>query len=309
MTTPSLINANSSRYTVMFNTAVEPTKSTEFTVTYDLPSTMYNRIIQGQINSHNVTFKLFPDIPYYIDQASTSFTLPEGARIRSYSTPHLGNTYSLTTGTFQDSLTINMQKVTSFDSSDFAVTYDYNPLWSSFRPALWAWALAIIGSVVIVAWRRPRPVTAEASPVAASHLRPEDIRAFVEAYEEKLKICTELDSLETKVQKGRIPRRRYKVQKKTEETRLNTITRDLAYLKEKMRATGGRYSDLTVQLEVSENEIDEVNTNMRNAEIAHERGELSLEAHRRRLDEFQRRKERAETTINGILLRLREEIH
>jgi chromosome segregation ATPase len=98
------------------------------------------------------------------------------------------------------------------------------------------------------------------------------------------------------------------VQKKTLEMRLETLSRDLTELKEGMRAAGGHYSELMLQLEVAEAESNEVGTNIKNTETLHNRGELSLEAYRKRLDEYQRRKEKAETTINGILLRLREEI-
>jgi hypothetical protein len=63
-----------------------------------------------------------------------------------------------------------------------------------------------------------------------------------------------------------------------------------------------------VQLEVAESEIREVSTNVRAAETMHDSGTLSLEAYRKRLAEYERRRRDAETTINGILLRLREEI-
>ena len=75
-----------------------------------------------------------------------------------------------------------------------------------------------------------------------------------------------------------------------------------------MKSSGGRYSDLMVQLEVAESEIREVSTNVRAAETMHDSGTLSLEAYRKRLTEYERRRQDAETTINGILLRLREEI-
>jgi hypothetical protein len=74
-----------------------------------------------------------------------------------------------------------------------------------------------------------------------------------------------------------------------------------------MRAAGGQYSTLMLQLEVAEAEISDVRANIKNAETLHNRGELSLEAYRNRSADYQRKKERAETTINGILLRLREE--
>jgi hypothetical protein len=64
-----------------------------------------------------------------------------------------------------------------------------------------------------------------------------------------------------------------------------------------------------LQLEVAESEIKDVGANIKAAEAMHNRGELSLEAYRKRLADYQRRKQNAETAMSGILLRLREEIH
>jgi chromosome segregation ATPase len=131
----------------------------------------------------------------------------------------------------------------------------------------------------------------------------------VDAYDEKMKIESEIDVLETRVQKGKIPRRQYKVQKKTLETRLSALDRTLAESGGRMHSAGGHYSDLMRQLEIAETEIDEVEANIKSIEARQGRGEISLETHHKLLGDYERRKERCKTTINGILLRLREEIH
>jgi chromosome segregation ATPase len=92
------------------------------------------------------------------------------------------------------------------------------------------------------------------------------LKAFVDAYEEKKKIDLEMESLEAKVQKGRIPRRRYKVRRKTLEARLDTLSRSLTELSEKMRASGGHYSDMTLQLEIAESEIKEAKAGAKSIE-------------------------------------------
>jgi hypothetical protein len=62
------------------------------------------------------------------------------------------------------------------------------------------------------------------------------------------------------------------------------------------------------ELEVAETGMNEYEANVKTIETRHSRGELSLEAYRKLLGDYQRRKERSEATIKGILLRLREEI-
>jgi chromosome segregation ATPase len=169
-------------------------------------------------------------------------------------------------------------------------------------------ALAIVGCIAIVVITRSKGLTAAIIPTAATLLRPEYLKSFIESYEEKMKILGEIDSLEEKVHKGRIPRQRYKIQRKTLETRVETLSRSLADYREKMRTAGGHYASMMRELEVAEIELNEVEANIKSIEARHSRGELSLEGHRKLLGDYERRKEKTETTIDGILLRLREEI-
>jgi hypothetical protein len=225
----------------------------------------------------------------------------------------IGNAYSITRSVFQETVTVNKQGISPLEDvfpseNVLRIVYEYDPLWLSFRPTLLVWALATVGCVVAAVWKRPKAPVPVAAPAMAVRVRPEYARTFVNLYEEKRKIVSELGSLEAMVRKGRVPRRRYKVRRKTLETRLSTLTRSLAESTERMRAAGGKYADLMRQLEIAETEINEGDTNIRSIEARHSRGEISLETYRKLLADYQHRKEIAETTISGILLRLREEI-
>lgn len=302
-----LTDARTSRYNVTFESALTGGNSTLFTLKYSLPSEVYRTKQSDVADSFALVFPLFHDLDYHIERASTTFELPEGARLQSFEKTSNTSTYSLTRSVFQETLTVVKQNVISLDRFDVKLSYVYNPIWLAFRPALWVWALAIVGSVIAVVWKHPKTPVEMVAPTVAVRMRPESLKEFSEGYEEKLKIILELDALETKVEKGKIPRRRYKVQKETLRTRLNTLSHTLDEYKEKMRAAGGHYSELMLQLEVAESEIKEVDNALRNDAIRHNQGELSLEAFKKRQDDYRRRKEKVEATINGILLRFREE--
>lgn len=302
---PTLLKEKTSFYKVSFSLPLETNKSTTFTIKYDLPKTYITRK-EGDV--FDVSLPLFTDLNYYVEQASLTFLLPEGSQIKNFGASTINGAYSMSRSIFEESVTIKRQNVFSLDSFNVRLLYRYNPLWLSFRPTLWVWALTVVGCLVAVIWKRPKIPTSRVAPTAMAELRSEDIKSFLDAYEDKMKIILELGSLETRVQKGRIPRRRYKVQKKTLETRLNTLSKNVAELKMKIRAVGGQYADWMRQLEVAEAEINEADLNIRSIEARHKRGELSLEAYRKLQADYQQRKEKAETTINGILLRLREEI-
>jgi len=86
------------------------------------------------------------------------------------------------------------------------------------------------------------------------------------------------------------------------------LSKSLSESGEKLRVAGGKYADLMRQLEIAETEINEVEANIRSIEARHNRGEISLEAYRKLLGDYQHRKDVANTTISGTLLRLREEL-
>jgi hypothetical protein len=285
---------------------VETNKSFGFSVEYLLPN---NYTVQGNAGGFLFNMSLFQNLNYYVSQASVSFIMPEGARVTSFKDTLTGDTPRLSRSIYQETATIAKSNVISVDGFNAEISYDYNPLWLSFQPTMWVWALAIVGCTVAATWRRPKaPAARGPAPAMAVRIGADYLKSFVDSYEEKIKIASELGSLEARVSKGRIPRRRYKVLRKTFETRLETLDRELDESKDRLRAAGGKYGDLMRQLEISEAEINEAETNVRSIEARHAGGELSFEAYRKLQSDYQRRKEGAEMTIKGILLRLREEI-
>ena len=300
------VTGKTNRYKVSFTTPLGAEASTVFTVEYCLPGEVF--VEQKEPESFDLTFPLFQHLDYYIEHTFVTFVLPEGAKILSFENTSAISDYRVTKNVFQETLTIERQGVFSLDNSSIGITYKYNLLWVSFRPTLWMWALVTVGCAMVVVWKRPKAPAPVTVPEVAMGVRSKDIKSFVDMYEQKRKIVLEMQSLKVRVSKGKVSRRRYKVRRRTLETRLNVLSRNLGDLKEKLRAAGGRYSDLMRRLEVVETEISEVEANIGSIEARHRRGELSLGAYRKLLGDYEQRKEKAETTVNEILIRLREEI-
>ncbi len=302
---PTLSDTEKNLYNVTLPMALEAGGATRFIVKYSLPSSIY--ACQSENGGTELSFEPFKNINHYIENAWITFSFPEGARVVDISTNTL---YEVTKGVFQETFTARTQNVLFLDDVTIKIVYAFNPLWLSLRPTLWVWALATFGCVIALVWKRPKaPTPVQVTvPTTTSRFSPEMIKSFVDAYEERRKIASDMKSLENAVNRGRIPRQRYKVQRKTLETRLGTVSRNLDDLRLRLRAVGGRYMDLMHQLEVAETELKEVEANVKSIEARHKRGELTLEAYRKLLSDYERRKEKAETTINGILVRLREEI-
>jgi hypothetical protein len=302
-------SGNTRLVNVTFISSIATSISTKLTAEYDLPK------ISEQIPHFTLSFNLFPDFNYYVETGTVTVVPPEGARFLTPQLSSIGPSSSLMRETFQETLSVSRKGVSKLDydvpSEDvLQIAYDYNPLWLSFRPAVWMWTLAVVGCVVVAVWRRPKtsaPLRI-AAPQASVVLSPDHVKAFTEAYDDKTRINSELKALEVRAQKGRIPRRRYKVQKRSLEVRLDGISKNIADLKKTFRSAGGVYANLVRQLDIAETELVEVEADIKAVEVRHRRGELPLEAYKKSLAAYERRKEKAEASINGILLRIREEI-
>jgi hypothetical protein len=305
MSVPTQTEINTSRYFLNLTRQLDSGYSTKFILHYDLPRDTY---VRKQGNNFAVNMTLFRDFDYYLNDTSVTFVLPEGAKIQTLKDTSNEGSLDLHRDVFQESVTFSKQSVIALESFSVEIDYEYSSIWAAFRPTTWVMVITMIGVIAVIVMRRPKTPTPISVSAAGMTVRPEQLRSFVDMYEERMKILREMDSLEDKAHRGRIPRQRYKVQRKTLETRLESSSRNLEELKGRIRSGGGHYASLMRELEVAEAQLNEVEANVKTIEERHSHGELSLEAYRKLHGDYQQRKQKAETTMNGILLRLREEI-
>lgn len=276
---------------------LETGEEVEFMVAYRLPRENY--VNQLGWWDFNLTLSLFERFEWTIKKLTVTVTLPQGAEFGDYSPVKPS---AVQKGAFQEKVTFTIYNVTHFQDLRFSITYRHLVFWASFRPTLLTGALAIAACAVALLRRAPKP-TAPVIPI------PSDVlRGFVDAYEDRRKVLSELESVERQAQKRRISRRRYKVRRRTLDGRISTLSRDLTSLRERMRRAGGTYADMVERIEVAETQLEEVKAGIQRIEARYRRREISSEAHRRLLEEYHRRRDSAENAIEGLLLRLREEI-
>jgi predicted nucleic acid-binding Zn-ribbon protein len=302
------------------------------TVSYNIP----RATVQGSKYTLS-NFKLFPDFDYYVEHATFTFIPPEGATIVAPQLSSLDFSSTVTRATFQDSLIITRDGISYVDystpsSNTLQFSYDYNPVWVSFRPTFWGSLLAVILCVGTVFYRRSKPgekepaitkiekltpkatptlstsaqQVKEVEPITGHHITTEDLREFTEAYEERKQLNAELKSMDARAQKGKIPRRQYKVQRRAVEIRLETLARNTNKLKDALRTSSSAYADLVKQLDSAEEDLAESEENIKKLESQQNKGEISIETYKKNIGDYQKSKDKAESTMNGILLRLRE---
>ncbi|HLN88524.1 MAG TPA: hypothetical protein VK253_00500 [Candidatus Binatia bacterium] len=309
-------------------------QSTVLNAEYNLPSST----IQGD-NYALSSFSLFPSFSYYVNQATITFMPPEGATIVKPQSSGLDSSSTLTRQIYQDTLTVTKNGLSYVDylpphMNTIQFAFNYNPVWVSFRPTFWASILAVVGCVAVffVRNRRPKEETYAEKTERLSTLEPEKpettqpakvsvvkpvqrvsvsadtIRDFIDAYEDKKQLKNELKSMDSKAQRGRIPRPQYKVQRRAIEVRLEGINRHIERTKNIFKGTTGTYGDLVRQLDLAEADLEEAEENIRNLESQQSTGEISLETYKESIGDYKKQKDKAESAINGILLRLREKI-
>jgi len=276
--------------------ALQEGESKKFTVTCQLPWETY--VNQQSWRDFELTFTFFENFDWTIRKLTVTVTLPEGAEYASATV----SPYSIQKNVFQETVTFVFYNATPFHNLNFEFTYTHLVFWASFRPTLWIGILAAVVAAIAALWRAPKP----AVPIVP--VPTKDLRSFVDEYEEKTRALRELELLEQQALRGKIPRRRYRVRKRTLESRLSVLSRDLTGLREKIRTAGPRYADIMRQIEVAEIELDGVEMDIRRVEARYRRGEISTEAYRGLLHEYHRRMDGAKTNIDSALLRLREEI-
>lgn len=307
-------------------------QSTTLTAQYTLTSAK----IQGS-NYVLSDFKLFPNFAYYVNKATITFTPPEGATITSPQATSLDASSTLTRQTYQDILIVTKESLSYVDylapqQNSIQLSFDYNPVWVSFRPTFWALILATVGCIAFFFVQRHQPKeetyadkterltkletetttsttqTKGAEQKLDHNVSADAIRDFIDAYEDKKQLNAEIKSMDAKAQKGKIPRRQYKVQRSAIETRLQVINRNIQRTKENFKGTTGGYSDLVKQLDLAETDLGEAEENIKTLESRLNKGEISLEVYKRSIGDYQKQRDKAESAINGILLRLREKI-
>jgi len=282
--------------TVTFRSVLATNKTKALHLIYNIPWSSY--INQEDGGDYTLSFTFFEEFNYTIGKLTVGVTLPKGAKSQ-LSTPI--DPDSTKKSDNQETMNFVFSDVTPSDNLSFEINYEYNVFWGSFYPTIWVGILAVVASALFLFWGTPKTVSAPTIQVP-----PKALRSFVDAYEEKMSIRSELESLEKRLQKGKIPRRKFKVRKKMLDSRLATVTRNLQSLSAKIRSAGSNYANLMRQIEVAEANLEGAERDIQRVKQRYRRGKVSKGAYRKLVEEYRGRIEDAEATIDGVLLRLHE---
>jgi hypothetical protein len=229
-------------------------------------------------------------------------SLPEGAEYQAASkTPSL-----VQKSGFSVSVEYEEANFAQINEPTITLQYQYFILWAIFRPALWTGiAVALFGAVFFTRrMLKPSAAVAATVPFSSSLLRD-----FVNRYEERRRLRSEIESMEDQIKKGKLSRRKFRLRKSSVDDHISRLEKDLLQLSNKISAASEQHMERMKHLKKAEDEIETLKNDIERAEARFLRKEITAEARRKMLDEYNRMKERAENTIEETLLRLKEETH
>jgi len=134
------------------------------------------------------------------------------------------------------------------------------------------------------------------------------LRDFIDVCDERAALRSELESLEDDYHRGRIRKKDYKRRVKAIERQRFSPDKEFVELKKGLRRVQPRFADAMRKLEVAETEIETAKASIRRLEARYRREEISRDVFERLVDDYEKRIDRAKTTIDDVVMELKGEI-
>jgi hypothetical protein len=268
-----------------------------FTLKYRLDTATYVQEVNWW-GTNECKLSLYSNLKNWaIDRLDTNIVTPDGFSIRSISPSPSSRSQSL----FYHNLTYTLTDVTPYTDLGLKLEYNYAPYWSG---SLWLAWLAIvelaIAAVVVVSRAR--------KPAALKMAVPSDkLKQFVELYDGRTALRLELDKMAEDLARGALNKHEYRRRRKTIEFRTGELDRALQPLKEDLKTSHARYSEMITRMEKAEAEIDANRLGEEHFRTQYRSGKMSKEAYERALDDLNRRIDKAREIIETSLVTLRED--
>ena len=135
----------------------------------------------------------------------------------------------------------------------------------------------------------------------------EKIRKYVDLQDEKNESRHQLERQDEELIRGRISRREHQRRKKTIGIRISELNRNMMPLKNELRKSDARYAEVIRNIEKSESEIEALRMNKFQLRGQYRSGRIIKDAYESLISDIDRKINRAEETLEGLLITLREE--
>lgn len=295
-TTPTVTSNADGTSTVTFTPSfgsVAFNQSFRAKVSYTL--TPSNYVSTSSLGKFTVNFALFNNVLFYEPSLQTMIVTPSGFRLNSLTgqVPQISG----------NQIALLASQVTPVSNLGFSMTYQLDPFWSSLSPLTWIGLVeaALAGGALAVL---SRPGAEGAISGAPSQL----ITKFVDLYDEKSSMRLESDKMEEDLARGSLNRYDYKQRRRMLDRRMSEVDKALEPIEEQLGAAQGRYADMIKRIERAEVELNVIKTTSNDLRNQNRSGKISRDLYESLNSDLIRRKQKAEQTIDTVIINLREEI-
>src|SRR3989442_754560 len=261
-------------------------------ITYALPVQSY--LISKGLGRFELSFRLLDNVKFFEPTLQMKIVTPMGFRLDSFS----GQTFT----TSGNQILVAVSTATPMSNLSFTMDYQIDPFWASLS-ALGCAGLAL-GSLVATVLAVG---ATSAAGVVVSWSSSELIGRFVDLYDEKSAMRLEAEKMDEDLARGALNRHEYKRRRRVIDLRIAELDRTLAPVKDQLSKANPRYQDMIRRLERAEADIQVVRTTSADLRNQYRSGRIARELYESLISDLAKRKEKAQQTMDTIVINLREE--
>jgi hypothetical protein len=261
-------------------------------ISYSLPTQSY--LTSKGLGRFELNFRLFDNVKFVEQTLALKIVTPMGFHLDS-----LGNQTFTRSG---NQIVVEVSNATPLSNLSFVMDYQLDPFWASLSAL--GWAGLAVGSIAAMVLAVGSIGTASVSLSGAS---PELIGRFVELYDEKSAMRLEAEKMDEDLSRGALNRHEYKRRRRVIELRIAELDRTLAPVKDQLSKSNPRYQDMIKRLERAEADTQVVRTTTADLRNQYRSGRIARELYESLISDLAKRKEKAQQTMDTIVINLREE--
>ena len=288
---PATDGTNTVIFTPRFG-AVKAGGESSFRITYALPIQSY--LTSKGLGRFELSFSLFDNAKFFEPTLQMKIIAPTGFRLDSFS----GQTFTAS----GNQILVVVSTITPLSNLSFTMDYQIDPFWASLS-ALGLAGLAV-GSIAAIVLAVGATSTAG---VTVSGAPSELIGRFVELYDEKSAMRLEAEKMDEDLARGALNRHEFKRRRRVIDLRIAELDRTLAPVKDQLSKSNPRYQDMIKRLERAEADIQVVRTTSADLRNQYRSGRIARELYESLISDLAKRKEKAQQTMDTIVINLREE--
>jgi len=267
------------------------------TITYKFPAGL---IVEHRLfkYSHRLSMELGPALPIAAKSIRVNLKLPSYSTIVDVKPENYTENDGILSWTLESSghsLVLSPIRQPPI----LMINYNYNVLWSSFKPILWTLCGLVTVAIGYYVYRVRVVKTAEAIPKVRAPVATKEISEFTSAYEEKLNLRREMRELESNYLAGNISKAEFSARSMKIKNRIAELDKVIESLKPTIRLAG--FLDELTSIEEAEADLSICDVGLGELRSRYRAGKISKHVYERLLNEYNKRIRTSESKIRRAI--------